>query len=814
MARMRTGEKGTPRKTRRGIVSAVCAMCLLLIAALAPAAAFAGSVTATLKRTNYWQEGSATCSQYEVGVTNGTSSQIGSWTITIDVDADTVVRSKWNCDYTLSDGKLTITPAGYAQTLAPGASSQGIGLIVTSGASTQWTKYKVDYTMADTGASGSDSSTTGSAGSGAGSGGNANTGSGGSSLAVPVAAGISPLHVSGTQLCDNTGNPVRLQGVSLHGLGFDADFTRYVNQDAFRTLRDDWGANAVRLPVYTQEYGGWCTNDGHGMERNREILRSVVNDGVTYATDLGMYAIIDWHILSDGNPQTHQDEAVDFFREMSSRYKNCNNVIYEICNEPNGSTDWGQIKAYADKVIPVIRDNDPDALIICGTPNWSQDVDQVAADPLPYDNVMYACHFYAATHGDYLRQKVRTALAAGTPVFISESSICEASGNGNVDYGSANAWKQLIRDNGLSYIEWSLCNKPEAASAILSSCGKTSWWAPSELSATGQWYRAMMRELAGDVESSKVVRLQGADRFGTMGAITREGFTQHTDAVILVRSDNFPDALTASSLAGITGAPIFITPTDGLDGTARSELARLRPSTIVVCGREAAVSDATARAAQAAAGASNIVRLGGATRSGTAVQICANGPSRLGKSWQTDTVVIATGANFADALSIAPYCYAKGIPILLTENKDTISQETLDTISRVGAKRFVVVGGPAVVSEGVVSTLQARGLTLTARLGGADRYETSRLIAEFECKNGMAANGMALASGGNFPDALCGAALCGKTGSVLLLVSNDNRTAIDGFARGHASVIKQAYVFGGPNAVSGTTFNALAAVLG
>ena len=142
-----------------------------------------------------------------------------------------------------------------------------------------------------------------------------------------------------------------------------------------------------------------------------------------------MYAIIDWHILSDGNPQTHQSEAKTFFSEMSKEFAKNTNVLYEICNEPNGNTSWSQIKSYAQEVIPAIRKNDPDAVILVGTPNWSQYVDQAAADPIRgYDNIMYTLHFYADTHRDSLQSTMVSALSKGLPIFVSEYGICDASG--------------------------------------------------------------------------------------------------------------------------------------------------------------------------------------------------------------------------------------------------------------------------------------------------------------------------------------------------------------------------------------------------
>lgn len=203
------------------------------------------------------------------------------------------------------------------------------------------------------------------------------------------------LSVAGTQLVDSAGNPVQLRGISTHGLAW---FPDYVNADCIRQLKEEWGMNVFRLAMYTAESGGYCTGG------SRDDLKALVRDGVKYATDCGMYVIIDWHILSDGNPNTYIDEAKAFFEEMSREYADYTNVIYEICNEPNGGTSWSDVKAYAEQVIAVIRENDADGIILVGTPNWSQYVEQAAADPITdYSNIMYTLHFYAATHTDSLR---------------------------------------------------------------------------------------------------------------------------------------------------------------------------------------------------------------------------------------------------------------------------------------------------------------------------------------------------------------------------------------------------------------------------
>ena len=294
------------------------------------------------------------------------------------------------------------------------------------------------------------------------------------------------LRVRGGRLTDAAGAPVSLRGVSTHAIGL---YPQYVNIDSFRTLRDDWGANVIRLAMYTRVENGYLDGGDPAM------LEGVIDAGVAACRELGLYAIVDWHILTDGNPAQHQAEALDFFARMSKKYADAPHVLYEICNEPNGEdVTWEVVRAYAEAVLPVIRRNAPDAVVLCGTPCWSQLVDRVAAHPLTDGNVMYTLHYYAATHRDDLRRRLTAALDAGTPVFVSEFSICDASGNGALDYDSAAAWRALIRENGLSYIGWNLSNKDESSAFLLPGCEKTSGWTEDDLTDSAKWLRNALRE--------------------------------------------------------------------------------------------------------------------------------------------------------------------------------------------------------------------------------------------------------------------------------------------------------------------------------
>lgn len=288
------------------------------------------------------------------------------------------------------------------------------------------------------------------------------------------------LQVKGTQLCDANGEAIQLRGPSTLGIIW---YPEYINEAAVKTYHE-WGANLLRLAMYTAEEDGYLTGG------DQEYQKNLIDIGVKSAVKFGMYVIIDWHILSDGNPQTHKEEAKVFFEEMTKKYAGVGNVIYEICNEPNGEdVDWPTVKSYAEEIIPIIRKNAPDAVIIVGTPVWSQEVDKAADDPLTGDNIMYAVHYYAATHKQYLRDKVSFALDKGAAIFVSEYSTCDASGNGAIDHEEAELWKEFVDKNCLSYAQWNLANRNETSSMIKVECNKTSDWTEDDLTETGIWLK-------------------------------------------------------------------------------------------------------------------------------------------------------------------------------------------------------------------------------------------------------------------------------------------------------------------------------------
>lgn len=284
------------------------------------------------------------------------------------------------------------------------------------------------------------------------------------------------LQLVGNQLSNECGDPVQLRGMSTHGVMFHQNC---YSEASVESLAGDWNSDLLRLAIYTEPSGG---TNGY-IDGDQDFWNGWIDNMVDYAKEQGMYVIIDWHILDDNDPNIHKEAAKDFFELMSERYADERHVIYEICNEPNGGTSWGQIKSYAEEVIPIIRANDSEGIILVGTPGYSSDVWAAANNPLTGNNaynVMYTYHFYAGTHYGDRRSHLRSALSE-VPVFISEWGATPASGDGWVDQNSADSWMSILDGNNnggqlVSSANWSFVDKNEGSAALTSGSCETSDW--------------------------------------------------------------------------------------------------------------------------------------------------------------------------------------------------------------------------------------------------------------------------------------------------------------------------------------------------
>lgn len=282
------------------------------------------------------------------------------------------------------------------------------------------------------------------------------------------------LQVKGTQLCNEMGQPVVLHGMSSHGIQW---FPEFVGGQAIKNTAG-YGANLFRVAMYTAE-------DGYLSQPEKMEKRAV--EAVDAAIAQDMYVILDWHILFDGNPMDHVEEAEDFFGRMAQRYKDTPNVLYEICNEPNGNVSWqGDVKPYAQRVVKAIRAHSK-GLVLVGSPTWSQDIHLAAQDPVEGEGILYTLHFYAGTHGQALRDRIDGAMAKGLPVFISEWGTSRADGSGGVFLDEAAVWLDFLEERGISWANWSLCGKNETSAALKIGTPADRAWGWEDLTESGRF---------------------------------------------------------------------------------------------------------------------------------------------------------------------------------------------------------------------------------------------------------------------------------------------------------------------------------------
>lgn len=308
------------------------------------------------------------------------------------------------------------------------------------------------------------------------------------------------LQVIGTKLCNQYGNPIQLRGMSTHGIqwyGWGSCLTA-ASLDA---LAYDWGADILRISLYVQE-GGYET-DPTGFTNQ-------VNRLIEEATARGMYALVDWHQLTPGDPNYNLARAKTFFSAIANTHKNKNNIIYDICNEPNSGATWAKIKTYADQMIPHIRAIDNDAVILVGTHGWSTmglsgdgSLQDILNNPLQFPNIMYTFHFYAMDHRTPYLNQLNTA-SNQLPVFVTEFGTQEASGDGPNDFAMAQQFIDLMASKKISWTNWNYSDDPRSGAVWISGTCSNGPWTTARLKPAGAWIRERMLNPADNFPGGNV----------------------------------------------------------------------------------------------------------------------------------------------------------------------------------------------------------------------------------------------------------------------------------------------------------------------
>ena len=221
------------------------------------------------------------------------------------------------------------------------------------------------------------------------------------------------LKLVGNQLSSEKGEAVQLKGFNTGVITTDDDAC--IDRSAFKNMKK-WGCQSVRL--------------NYSPSTHSNALLEKLKNYIDICAEFGMYAIVDWHVFKEnttptGVPMDYVKDATDFFGTISAyaKEKGYIHVIYEICNEPE-DLEWKYIKEYADIILPVIESNDPGAIVIVGTSDWSQRLTPVLNDPINADDydlgIMYAFHYSACSHLQLLSEIIMTV--DRLPIFVSDWS--------------------------------------------------------------------------------------------------------------------------------------------------------------------------------------------------------------------------------------------------------------------------------------------------------------------------------------------------------------------------------------------------------
>jgi putative cell wall-binding protein len=297
--------------------------------------------------------------------------------------------------------------------------------------------------------------------------------------------------------------------------------------------------------------------------------------------------------------------------------------------------------------------------------------------------------------------------------------------------------------------------------------------------------------------------LEGDDRYETAAVSAQAAYPDGAETVILAYGKNYPDALSASSLAGLLDAPILLTDTDALAAGTSDALAALKATKVVIVGGTTVISATIENNLKSALGETNVSRLAGDDRYATNLAIYNYG--KANGSWGK-TAIIASGAAFPDALSVAPYAFSDTAPIFLADPTTGLTAAISTAITADKASgalgKALIAGGASAVSANTADWLTtAFGAASVTRLAGNDRYGTSDAIAKWLVANaGFSWNGSCIASGVNFPDALTGSVVAAKKKVPLFLASSGNTSVLDNLSD-NKDAIKYIHFLGGTSAV-------------
>lgn len=261
----------------------------------------------------------------------------------------------------------------------------------------------------------------------------------------------------GNKIVAEDGNEILMTGIGTHSL---SEYNNLYTSEVFKTLVYN-GINCLRVSVYLsdKQFANSEGRVGKGWINHSETIKDIIDKLIPIATEEGLYIILDWHsyhAIDGGDVTKYQSQSEEFFRYFSSKYKNYGNIMYELHNEPYQNSAQ-QLLSGVQENARIIRENVPDAILICGHGNdWATNAVDTMNKLFNIDNnldIFISPHIYT---GDQAVDYIREFTTKNAPIFVTEWGNSSLSGDEKPNDEVANEMFEYCHTNHINYCLWKL----------------------------------------------------------------------------------------------------------------------------------------------------------------------------------------------------------------------------------------------------------------------------------------------------------------------------------------------------------------------
>ncbi len=278
-------------------------------------------------------------------------------------------------------------------------------------------------------------------------------------------AQLPQISIQGNKFVDDQGQTMVFKGVNASDpakLQRDGHWEKAYFEEA-----QNWGSEIIRLPVHPVNW----------RQLGSDAYLKLLDNGIQWATETGMYVVIDWHSIGNlrtgmfQHPMYDTDlkETFNFWRTIAQRYKgNTTVAFFELFNEPTtihgqlGTCTWLEWKKINEELIAMIRANGSEAIPLIGGFNWAYDLTEIIENPIDAEGIAYVSHPYPQKRDKPWEEKWTADwgfAAEKYPLMLTEIGYCGPEDKGAhipviSDDSYAETIVQYCAERGISYIVW------------------------------------------------------------------------------------------------------------------------------------------------------------------------------------------------------------------------------------------------------------------------------------------------------------------------------------------------------------------------